>query len=107
MQQISIKDFHQCWRQAKNCGHVRLIDVRTPEEYAQGHVPGSSLISLNTLDAHVHEIPKDVDTYLICRSGARSSIALERLRDRYGFARLANVSGGVMAWMKAGYPVET
>ncbi len=106
MKQISIGAFHQLWKEQQESGPCFLIDVRTPEEYAQGHVPGARLICLDTLDTRAHEISKDVDTYLICRSGARSAKALEWLRDQHGFIRLTNVSGGTMAWIEAGYPVE-
>ena len=83
-----------------------LIDVRTPAEYAEAHVPGARLISLDTLGARVDEIPMDCDVYLICRSGARSARALEYLRQAHGHERLVNVAGGTMAWIKSGYEVE-
>ncbi len=106
MKQISIEAFHQFWKEQQESRQCFLIDVRTPEEYAQVHVPGARLICLDTLDARTHEISKDVDTYLICRSGARSAKALEQLRDQHGFTRLTNVSGGTLAWVEAGYSVE-
>jgi len=106
MRQISIEDFNRLWQTAKDNGTCCLIDVRTPEEYAQGHVPGAQLICLDTLDECVNEIPKDKDVYLICRSGARSASALKHLRDTHGFTRLTNVTGGTMAWINAGYAVE-
>jgi len=106
MQQISIEDFQQFWQQAKSSEQCCLIDVRMPDEYAQGHVPGAQLICLDELDKRAHEIPKDKDVYLICRSGARSASALKRLRDAHTFTRLTNVAGGTMSWIDAGYPVE-
>lgn len=69
MKQISIEDFYQLWKSAKDSGTSILIDVRTPVEYAQGHVPGAQLLSLATLDGRVHEIPKDKDVYLLKRPG--------------------------------------
>jgi len=106
MQQISIEDFRRHWQSSKGRDACCLIDVRTPDEYAQGHVPGAQLICLDTLDECVSEISKDKDVYLICRSGARSASAFKHLRDAYGFTRLTNVTGGTMAWINAGYAVE-
>ena len=104
MKQITVEELRDMLgAQSDGCC---LIDVRTPAEYADGHVPGARLISLDTLEARAHEIPKDCDVYLICRSGARSARALEYLQQAHGHERLVNVAGGTMAWIKAGYDIE-
>jgi len=103
MQQITVEELKQIWPEADECS---LIDVRTLEEYAEAHVPDAQLICLDTLDTRAHEIPRDRDVYLICRSGARSAQALKYLTHAHGFTRLVNVTGGTMAWIQAGYPVE-
>ncbi|RMH52730.1 MAG: rhodanese-like domain-containing protein [Zetaproteobacteria bacterium] len=105
MKQITVEELHRLWSGADD-EQCCLIDVRTPEEYARGHVPGARLISLDALPARAHEVPKDRDVYLICRSGARSAQALKYLSDHHGHARLFNVAGGTLAWIEAGYPVE-
>lgn len=85
-------------------GDIVLVDVREPDEYALGHVPGAVLVPLGT-------VPDQVDafsgspTFVICRSGARSMRACEFLAAR-GRA-VVNVAGGTMAWIEAGYAVET
>ncbi|OIO66286.1 MAG: hypothetical protein AUJ56_12880 [Zetaproteobacteria bacterium CG1_02_49_23] len=83
-----------------------MIDVRSPEEYAQGHVPGVALIPLNALAARAHEVPKQGDVYFICHSGGRSAQAVMFLQRECGHANLINVSGGTMAWSQAGFEIE-
>ena len=101
-QRIQITEFHPLWEQKTCC----IIDVRTVEEYVEGHVPGAKLLPLHTLAARAHEIPKDCDVCLICRSGARSAQAAQHLAQEHGHERLINVEGGTMAWIQAGHPVD-
>jgi rhodanese-related sulfurtransferase len=56
-----------------------LLDVRTPEEYKQGHVSGAELIPLDQLDAKKSRIPKEREVICICASGSRSSVAVRQL----------------------------
>ena len=105
MQEISVKELRRIMQEVKDRESC-LIDVRTAEEYAAGHVPGAKWIGLQAIEKSAHEIPKDRNVYLICRSGARSARALALLRDRYGFRRLFNVAGGTLAWERAGLPIE-
>ena len=83
-----------------------LLDVREPQEYAQGHAPGSLLIPLGQLDQRLAEISqyKDKPVALICRSGNRSAYA-QKLLAKAGFTETSNVEGGMIAWQKAGLPV--
>jgi len=104
---IPVNALYPRWLTARDKGEAcTIIDVRTPEEYAEVHVPSAKLIALSTLMARAHEVPKQGDVYLICRSGARSAQAAAFLAQQFGYANLVNVSGGTMAWSKAGYPVE-
>ncbi len=57
-----------------------LLDVRTREEFASGHVPGARNIPVQELGARVGELPKGGDVVVYCRSGARSATAAELLR---------------------------
>ena len=82
-----------------------LIDVRQPEEWQQGHVPGAMLIPLGSLRDRVAEVPRDRDVLLICRSGNRSGTAQRQLLE-LGYDRVFNVSGGMNAWTHSGLPVE-
>jgi rhodanese-related sulfurtransferase len=84
---------------------TRLIDVREPDEYEAGHVPGAELIPLGEVADRVEEFRSDGPTYVICRSGARSMRACEHAAE-HGI-EVVNVAGGTMAWMLAGHDVET
>ncbi len=72
-----------------------LLDVRTPKEYAGGHIPGSVNLELDTLRDHVDKLPKDKETPIVvyCQVGQRAHYAL-CLLDQLGYKNLYNVSGG-------------
>lgn len=74
-----------------------LLDVRTPQEYGEGHIPGSKNIPLQTLDA-VDGIIKGKETplFVYCRSGARSRQAVSILKSK-GYANVTNI-GGIAAY---------
>jgi phage shock protein E len=82
-----------------------ILDVRTAEEYAQGHVEGAVHIPYDQLPQRVGEIEaaKDRDVVLYCRSGRRSEIAAGTLREK-GFTRLLHLEGDMLAWEAAGRP---
>lgn len=90
----------------KAAGEVVLVDVRTPDEFSGGHVPGATNIPLNELSGRLEELRPhaDQEIWLICRSGSRSMSASGILLEA-GF-RPVNVTGGTLAWQSAGYPVE-
>ncbi|MFD3658172.1 rhodanese-like domain-containing protein [Streptomyces sp. NPDC058620] len=81
-----------------------VIDVREPEEYQAGHVPGAHLVSLSTLDAAVSALPEGRTVYVICASGNRSGRAVEHL-EALG-VDAASVAGGTAAWAWAGRPID-
>jgi rhodanese-related sulfurtransferase len=81
-----------------------LFDVREREEWDEVHVDGASLIPLDDLGEHLDEIPRKTDVILMCRSGRRSGIAQQTLRNA-GFERVANLVGGIIAWEEDGLPV--
>jgi rhodanese-related sulfurtransferase len=74
-----------------------IIDVRTPEEHAAGHIPGSVNIPLDTLEKRYAEIPKDKVVILTCRSGRRSGLAQETLA-KFGYTNTRNHTGGISGW---------
>ena len=92
---------------AQAAGSLTLVDVRTPQEFAEGHVPGAINIPVDTISSRLSELVahKEGEVYLICRSGARSARAQSMLASA-GFAHPINVTGGTLAWISAGYPVE-
>jgi phage shock protein E len=81
---------------------IVLIDVRTPEEFMQGHLDGAKLI--NFYDAKFQEEVKKLDTakkYVVyCRSGGRSAKSVNAMK-KLGFTEVYNMSGGVLAWQGA------
>jgi rhodanese-related sulfurtransferase len=84
-----------------------LLDVRTPEEYATGHVPGAVSAPLDTIDPHMPAMAayaKDEPLYVICASGGRSSAVADQLASA-GF-RTVNVLGGTNAWREQGRELE-
>lgn len=86
-------------------GGAWVLDVRQPEEYQAGHVPGAHLIPLDQLSTRHTEVPTDDDVYVVCATGMRSAIATEALNGS-GY-RAFNVAGGTKGWIEAGHPVVT
>lgn len=87
---------------------VELIDVRTPVEFREVHVPFARNVPLDQLDAAQltsGRTPEDPPLFVICRSGSRGKQACEKLSSA-GFANVVNVAGGTQAWDQAGLPVE-
>ena len=80
-----------------------LVDVRTPDEYQEAHVPGAVLIPLAELSERADEVPKGRRVYVICASGGRSLVAAQAL-NRAGWDTVS-VSGGTKGWLAAGRPV--
>jgi rhodanese-related sulfurtransferase len=86
--------------------NVRLIDVRSPAEYASVHIPGSYNVPLDQLGEHRAELRVlDAPIVLVCRSGNRARQAETLLRDVDG-SGLHILDGGVVAWEQAGLPVN-
>ncbi len=82
-----------------------FLDVRTQEEWTQGHVEKSTLIPLDELPNRLQELPRDQDIVVVCRSGVRSKEGATILRQA-GFDRVSCLTGGLQAWVGAGYPVK-
>jgi rhodanese-related sulfurtransferase len=80
-----------------------VLDVRQPDEYEAGHVPGARLIPLDQLEARHQEVPTDREVYVVCHLGGRSAAATQALKGA-GY-RVVNVAGGTQAWIDAGHPV--
>lgn len=86
-----------------HAGGVYVLDVREPDEYAAGHVPGAVPIPLGEVEARAGEVPADRDVYVVCGSGGRSRRAAGIL-NATGH-RATNVDGGTKGWIAAGNPV--
>ncbi len=81
---------------------VYFLDVRTPEEWNDHHVPGTTLIPLDELPARISEVPSDQQVVVVCRSGNRSMQARDFLIQA-GYTEVSSLSGGLNAWGQAGY----
>lgn len=99
--------------------HALLIDVREPEEFAQGAVDRAVNFPRGVLEMKIHLHPEvaylcdaeqaqrallERPIYLMCRSGARSALAADSLQ-QMGFTHAVSVAGGFLAWQDAGFPV--
>lgn len=85
-----------------------LIDVRSPQEYFTGVIPGTDRnIEYREIKARHREIGAKPDDHIVvyCQSGRRSNIAAETLAD-LGYQHVYNVDGSMSAWVEAGYPVQ-
>ncbi len=83
-----------------------ILDVRQPEEWAQGHISGATLIPLGDLSTRLSELPTDKNIVVVCRSGNRSAQARDILRSA-GFSRTTSMAGGMNEWLSNGYPAMT
>ncbi|MGJ7036113.1 rhodanese-related sulfurtransferase [Anoxybacillus eryuanensis] len=76
---------------------VVVLDVRTEEEYASGHIPGAILLPLQQLPDRMNELNKNKTYIVVCRSGNRSAQASELLV-KEGFTNIYNMTGGMNEW---------
>jgi len=90
--------------QAKHAEHLFVLDVRSPEEFREGHVPGAVNVPYDQITARIAEVPKNKDVVLYCRSGRRAGIAADVLMAN-GYTRLSYLEGDMPAWIAQGRPV--
>jgi len=76
---------------------IVIIDVREPEEFAAGHIPGAELIPLGTLGDALGDLDKEQVYLLVCRSGNRSGQAAKLMIEN-GFTQVNNLRGGMNSW---------
>lgn len=82
---------------------AQVIDVRSPDEYATGHIPGAVNLPLDELEARLDDLAKTGAVLVVCQSGQRAQMACELIgRSHPGLLRL---EGGTDAWLEAGGPV--
>jgi rhodanese-related sulfurtransferase len=85
-----------------------ILDVRTPEEFAEGHIDGAINIDIYEPSFHddIDALDRDVPYVVYCRSGNRSGQATS-LMGEMGFQSVQDVDGGVVSWTEAGLPLVT
>jgi hydroxyacylglutathione hydrolase len=85
---------------------VQIVDVRSPEEWSKGHLPGALHIPLAALPDRVNELNRSAPIVLHCKGGSRSSIATSFLQSQ-GMASVSNMVGGYEAWVQSGRATES
>lgn len=85
---------------------ILILDVRTPREYAAGHLPGAVLVPVTEMPSRLDELPQDLNTPLLvyCGSGPRARAAATMITAR-GYAKVHELEGGITAWQGEGRPV--
>lgn len=101
---VSVEQFEQKIAAAQ---HPQLIDVRTPDEYAEGHLKNAVNININSgdFDAMAGKLDKSKPVFVYCLSGHRSSNAAAKMQE-LGFTEVYNMNGGITKWIGAGKPVD-
>lgn len=83
-----------------------IIDVRTPEEYASGHIEGARLIDISSADfaSQIGALDRATTYFVYCRSGNRSSVATSMMLE-LGFTSMFELDGGILSWNSEGLPL--
>jgi hydroxyacylglutathione hydrolase len=90
-------------RDAVEAGDVHVIDVRQPAEWAAGHIEGATFITGAEMPERLADVPADRPLAVVCGSGFRSTVIASLLRAS-GRRDVSNMSGGMSAWRRAGFP---
>lgn len=100
---VSIEQFEKMTAKKKNM----LVDVRTPEEVAEGHLPGALNINFlgENFSQEIQTLNKNKTYLLYCRSGSRTRKAADQMQ-KAGFKKVYMLEGGITAWNEAGKPIE-
>ena len=83
-----------------------VLDVRTPEEFATGHVPGAVNIPHTELASRLDEVRSENGVALYCMVGPRARLGEKTLQEA-GVPKVFHLEGGLAAWREAGFPVES
>ena len=100
---ISCSDYKSRFMDGK-APHL-LVDVRTPDEFSSGYIPGAKNIALQEIGQKMNQIPKDKPVVIYCRSGNRSAHAAQMLM-KAGYEDVYDL-GGIIDWAAHGLPVKT
>ncbi len=87
---------------------VVILDVRTPQEFAGGHLPGAINVDVESADftTKIGSLDKAATYAVYCRSGNRSNTAMQEMA-KDGFTDVADLTGGITAWSSAGGTITT
>lgn len=100
---IPVEEYEQKLGASPN---AQLIDVRTPQEYAEGHLKDAVNMDINNtdFDKMIGKLNKDKPVFVYCLAGSRSAQAVDIMKGM-GFKEVYNLAGGIMKWERAGKPV--
>jgi rhodanese-related sulfurtransferase len=82
---------------------LKIVDVRLDTEFNESHIPGAINVCVCDPDNLLRDLGPNDEILVYCRSGLRSSAALEFLNE-HGYSKVYNMVGGIVAWKNAGYP---
>ena len=101
---VSAKDFQQLIQDNSN---AILLDVRTPNEVAQGIIKNADIIDFYDPEfkTKLDKLDKSKPVVIYCHSGRRSGIAMSTLSE-WGFSEIYNLQGGILEWSEAGLAIE-
>lgn len=105
IQTISVDEFEGKLREIQT---VQLVDVRTPEEFKEGHLKNAVNLDYrnNNFEMEINKLDKTTPTFVYCLSGGRSASAAKQMNE-LGFTTVYNMDGGIMAWRNANKTIET
>ena len=95
------------FEQIMNNEGVQLVDVRTPEEFAEGHLPNAININVNdaSFETETTKLDKEKPVMVYCKSGGRSAKAASILNGK-GFKNVSDLDGGITSWKEADKTIE-
>ena len=90
-----------------NSRNAIILDVRTPEEFATGSLPGARNVPVDKVDDKLmRDVKKDKPLIVVCATGSRAGKAAAQLRAN-GYGEVYVLAGGVAAWREAGLPIRS
>jgi rhodanese-related sulfurtransferase len=103
---ISAADAYALIRANKDNPNFEIIDIRTPDEYAAGHLENAKLIDYyaDNFKAELDKLDRTKSYLIYCRTGSRSGLARD-IMEGMGFLSVYNMQGGITAWQAGGYGV--
>jgi rhodanese-related sulfurtransferase len=105
MKKLDMNQLYQSTQTGLTADEI-ILDVREPDEFAEGHIPKATNFPLGTLPQRINDLQKFKTIYIHCRAGGRAQRAAEFLKSA-GLHNLACVAdGGFPEWEAAGFPVE-
>lgn len=104
---IEPKEAFSIFEESENNSDNVILDVRTPEEYSEGHVANSKLINVQSanFEDEISKLDKNKTYFVYCKSGVRSNKA-SNIMSNLGFEKIYNIIGGFEGWKMNNLPFE-